>query len=265
MATGGRGASSTRRSVSARSARVALAFSASTLLTAVVAVPMGYQAHAARSDAGATTSTTEVPPSVLGTSTVSTTADTDPAPTTTITPTTTTTVAPGEGAPDEGAVAPDASAATARATPGVDATTTTTAPWFALPERPSPTTTAPDAPAPATPPTTSAPAPTPGPDGLFVSTSFLLVPAVPLQGAQVATAAFVFLELPEVAEVQFFLDGVASAREFFAPWELFGGVALTPTQLKPGQHTVRADITFSDGRNETRSAVFTVIVETAGR
>ena len=70
---------------------------------------------------------------------------------------------------------------------------------------------------------------------------------------------FVFLDLPDVAAVDFFLDDEPRAREFLSPWELLGGLPLDPATLAGGAHTVRAEITFLDGHVETRAAVFTAI------
>ena len=244
--------------VGARAARVALAFSASTFLTAVVALPMAYQAHSARNSTDATTLTTEVPASVLGRSTVPTTFTTG----TSFSATTTTTTSTTSTTTPAGAVS-----TTTRPTTGAGrSATTTTTPWFVSPTPPSVPSTVPGAPGTTAPPVSTTVAPTTttepqlGSTGLYFSTSFLLVPAEPLDGAQLVPTVFVFLDLPDIVKVDFSLDGKPTATEFAPPWELFGGRALEPGALGIGTHTVRADITFADGRTDARAAVFAVVV-----
>ena len=72
MAAGTTGGGRTRRTISARTARVLLAAAASLTLTSVVAVPLAFQAHEARESPTPTLVVEGPPPSVLGTSTVPT-------------------------------------------------------------------------------------------------------------------------------------------------------------------------------------------------
>ena len=152
--------------------------------------------------------------------------------------------------------------------PGRPGTTTTTRPRIDAPAPPA------SAPATVAPPPTLAPTvstttptttvPQPSPEGLYFSASFILVPALPLDGAELRSASFVFLDLPDVlgvvVGVDFSLDGQPTANELAVPWELFGGRPLVPGEIGPGTHTVRADITFADGRTEARVATFTSIL-----
>lgn len=238
----------------ARAARVVLAVSASSLLTAVVAVPLAYQAHAAREshdERPAPTTTTVPPPSVLGTSTVPTSFTTS---STSTTAATTTTVAGGATSSPTTTAASQGRGGTTDSGGGA---TTTTAPWFVAPA--PPTTATPDVPTtvppttPTTPPTTT---PAVNAAGLYVSISMFLDAPEPLEGATLQTASFVFLDLPGVTKVEFFLDGELTATEFQSPWELFGGLPLVPRTLDGEEHTVRAEITFADGHVETRQASF---------
>ena len=267
MAAGGSGATRTSGSIGARAARVVLAASASSVLTAVVALPMAYQAHEAR-QASSVVPTTEAP-SVLGTTTVpssaprmpesTTTTATDGSPGPTTGPSTTTgSPAPGDAPATTDAPRPGGTGGTN----GEDAEPTTTVPRFVAP----PPTDAPPAtgvgPSSTGPPPTSPPPVTEVPasaQGLYVSVVTELLRAVPLVDSVLGQPAFVFLDLPNVVRVEFFLDDEHTATELFAPFELFGGPPLLPLLLEPGTHTVRAVITFVDGSTTERVASFTTL------
>ncbi|MEI7887025.1 MAG: Ig-like domain-containing protein [Actinomycetes bacterium] len=242
----------------ARLARVLLAASASTLMTCVVALPMAYQAQAARADqsvtrpvnppdSGRRTTSTLPPASVLGATTIA------ESPTTTPT-------GPAEIA-DSPTTSPrkPASPRTTAPSRSPSATTPVDPPVTSL-EEPS---TAP----PTSSPTSSVPAPTTtevrsSPEGLRWSASDSLSSSEALQGAQIVTgtaAIFIFLDasvLDGIDSVKFFLDDVLRATEESSPWELLGGASLDPTSLSTGQHTVRAEIRLTDGRTLVREATF---------
>jgi len=62
-----------------------------------------------------------------------------------------------------------------------------------------------------------------------------------------------------IVRVQFFLDDKPKATDMLSPWELLGGASLDPADLTVGQHTVRAEVTFTDGRLLTREAAFSIL------
>ncbi len=247
----------------ARLGRVLLAASASTLMTCVVALPMAYQAQAARADQ---TQTLPTPPNTKPNTTPSSTISTLP-PASVLGATTIAEPPPtAASGPAEIAEAPT----TRPRTPA--------SPRATAPPR-SPTRTAPadppvtslevpsTDPPPTTSPTGSIPAPTTtevrsSPGGLRWSASPSLSSSVALQGAQIVTgtaAIFIFLDASVddgIESVKFFLDGELRATESSFPWELLGGTSLDPTSLSTGTHTVRAEVRFTDGRTLVREATF---------
>ncbi len=94
---------------------------------------------------------------------------------------------------------------------------------------------------------------------IYMSTSQNLSGAIPLDGATVGGAIYVFTG-PDtgVSRVVFSVDGVIARTEGLAPFELVGGSAFDTSQLSPGQHEVTANIQLSDGGTELVSAVFTI-------
>ncbi len=251
----------------ARLGRVLLAASASTLMSCVVALPMAYQAQAARADQTQnlptpTDSNPNTNPNTTPRSTISTLPPASVLGATTIAEPATT----AESGPAEWAEAP-----TTR--PRKPASPRTTAPSG------SPTATAPvdppvtslqdpsADPPPTTSPSSSIPAPTTtevrsSPEGLRWSASPSLSPSDALQGAEIVTgtdAIHVFFDAgieDGIVSVKFFLDGELRATEFSSPWELLGGTSLDPKSLSTGQHTVRAEITLTDGPILVRQAKF---------
>ncbi|MHB1140042.1 MAG: hypothetical protein ACYC2O_13885 [Microthrixaceae bacterium] len=266
MAAGGDGATRTRGVIGARMARVLLAASASSVLTAVVALPMAYQAHEAR-QVSSITPTTQVKPTVLGTSTVapsttappsSTTTTTDGAPGTTAGPSTT---AAPPGAGDTPPPTDTPPRGTGTGTGAGDPATASSVPWFVAPAPPdAPPTSGAVATSTVVPPTTAPAAGEPASaEGLRVAVVADLQRPIPLQDATLGQPSFVFLDLVGVAQVEFFLDGEHTASELVAPFELYGGPPLLPLLLAPGPHTVRAEVTFVDGSTSTRVATFTTL------
>ena len=240
----------------ARLGRVLLAASASTLMTCVVALPMAYQAQAARAvqsvNQPVTSSTTPrstistLPPaSVLGATTIAESESMTPA------------------QPSELAEAPTttprkpASPRTTAPSGSPGATTPADPPVTPLEEPTTAPTITPQ-------PSSSVPAPTTtevrsSPEGLRGSLSDSLSDSFPLLDAQVSKPIFVFLDASVgegISQVRFFLDGEARATDHSSPWELLEGRSLDPTRLSTGQHTVRAEITFGDGRTLIREAKF---------
>ncbi len=264
MAARAKGAPGTRGVGGAPSARVLLAASASTVLTAVVSLPLAYQAHEARDTGSSTTVPTSAPPpSVLGTSTLPTSTSTSAteAPSTTVdssASTSSTTAAPGGSSSTTAPRRSGTDGAGAGGSGGNGSgTTTSSTPWFVDPAPPttagSPSTTTPTVPTTSTSPTTTPPVVA---GGLYVSVVADLLRPLPLLDSVLAQPSFVYLELPRLARVEFFLDGEHTATEVFAPFELYGGLPLLPVLLAPGPHVVRAEATFTDGTTTVREATF---------
>jgi hypothetical protein len=154
------------------SLRFLLAFSASTVLTAAVAVPMAFQAHLARENDRAVRDRI---PMVLGTTTV-------------------------PGRPDS-AIPSDGLLAASE------------------------------------------------PDG----------PRVSLDGAEVSGDVHLFLELPGVERVDFVIDDGPVVTDRSAPWQPVDDDSDTGLRVEPGERTLTATVTFTDGRVEARRAIFTVL------
>ena len=245
----------------ARLGRVLLAASASTLMTCVVALPMAYQAQAARADQ---TQTLPTPPTTNPNTTPSSTISTLP-PASVLGATTIAEPPPDAASgPAEIAEAPTTrppKPASPRATAPPRSPTPADPPITSL-EVPS------TDPPPTTSPTSSVPAPTTtevrsNPGGLRWSASPSLSSSEALQGAEIVSgtaAIFIFLDAgieDGIVSVKFFLDGELRATEFSSPWELLGGASLDPTSLSTGQHTVRAELALTDGRTLDREAKFT--------
>lgn len=265
------------------SLRVLTALATSFLVTAAVAGPMAYQAHQARSEQERREPATQPESSVLGSTTErpSTTEpgstgdapDDEVADTTATTDTTAATSEPEPESPgvtaDGGAQGPDTTApgrrngsttvplvvpppATGGGAPGTSVPTAT----GSLPPptaRPSSTT--------ATPPLSS--------DGLVAARTRAPGRAEPLDGLTVRGSVWVFLRLPAVERVAFWLDdptgsGAPSNTEEHPPFSLVPGgsngrpAPLDTTALADGTHSVLARVTFLDGRAELRLARFTV-------
>ncbi len=244
----------------ARLGRVLLAASASTLMTCVVALPMAYQAQAARADQ---TQNLPTPPNTNPNTTPSSTISTLP-PASVLGATTIaeppTTEASGSSEWAEAPTTSPRKPASPRATAPPRSPTPADPPVTSL-EVPS------TDPPPTTSPTSSIPAPTTtevrsSPEGLRWSASDSLSSSEPLQGAQIVTgtaAIFIFLDasvLDGIDSVKFFLDGNLTRTESSSPWELLGGASLDPTSLSTGTHTVRAEVRFTDGRTLEREAKF---------
>ncbi len=87
-----------------------------------------------------------------------------------------------------------------------------------------------------------------------------------LDGATInAPRIYVFLDTPssDIANVVFSLDGRRVKTEYAAPYDLYGTYSngQTPplrTNRIPGDHTITAEVRFSDGTTKTVSAAFTV-------
>lgn len=83
-------------------------------------------------------------------------------------------------------------------------------------------------------------------------------PNDPVHGATIDGVVYVFLDLDEVAQVDFWINGKLTATDRSAPWELFGGGALDTSTLDAGQHTVGALATLIDGSVQLIEAEFTI-------
>ncbi len=95
--------------------------------------------------------------------------------------------------------------------------------------------------------------------GLFVSNSPDLSAAVALDGATVDGNIYVFTGPDlDVSRVTFSVDSVFERTESHAPFELAGSAAFDTSPLSLGQHEIKADVEFSDGRQELISAIFTI-------
>lgn len=77
-----------------------------------------------------------------------------------------------------------------------------------------------------------------------------------LHGATLDGVVYVFLELNDVAQVDFWLNGKLTATDRSAPWELFGGGALDTQHLEAGRHTIGALATSHDGTVQLIEAEF---------
>lgn len=79
-----------------------------------------------------------------------------------------------------------------------------------------------------------------------------------VHGATIDGVVYIFLDLDNVAQVDFWINGKLTATDRSAPWELFGGGALDTSTLDAGQHTVGALATLTDGSVQLIEAEFTV-------
>jgi glucose/arabinose dehydrogenase len=100
---------------------------------------------------------------------------------------------------------------------------------------------------------------------LLFSSSATRSPAVPLAGATVSGAVYVFTGLsdgtvagtPPVSSVTYTLDnGAFTHTENFAPYD-FNGTTNAYT-FTPGSHVIKQVVTFTDGTQETDTATFTM-------
>jgi len=87
-----------------------------------------------------------------------------------------------------------------------------------------------------------------------------------LDGAEISAAnLYVFLETSsgDIATVAFRMDGRFVKTEYVAPYDLYGTYSngqAPPlrTRRYRGEHTITAEVRFSDGSTETVSAEFTI-------
>lgn len=250
----------------AMAARVLLALCTATTVTLAVAGPLAYQAHEARDSPvisteeptrPTTTTEPEGPPALVAGAT--TTAPDDPAPDGSPT---TTTPAPSPPRPGPTVVVPGGGPPITVAPPAVPTTTTPGGGGVAAP----PPTTAPQPPT----STTTTTIPSPSPAGLVWATRWSEdVQAEPLHGAVVDGRICILFAEREAVRVAFYLDDPNAQEgplnvETRWPFSLVRGPnemlpgTLDTSGLSVGQHSVRADITWQDGRTEVRLATFTV-------
>lgn len=85
------------------------------------------------------------------------------------------------------------------------------------------------------------------------------VPAKALDGSVLTEASYIIVSLPDIADVDFFVDGKAAALAALPPWNLYLGTHLDPAKLGAGSHTVRAEVTTASGVTTTYRATFTTL------
>lgn len=94
---------------------------------------------------------------------------------------------------------------------------------------------------------------------ILATTSSSLSGAVPLDGSIIEGDIYIFTG-PDtgVSRVIFSVDGSVVHTEGLAPFELAGGASYDTSQLSPGTHEIKADITLSNGGSTSTRAVFTI-------